>query len=417
MKKLIFTLGIFILSYPGQTFAQPVVNFITDGYVYINYACVMGEGSYDFHVPPVYIVSGLVNGRKYEILTDQTIIFGSVEYEYRHGHFDKDGDGWIWHYPSTFDTLTLEFVGNYSKWYVGAQELFRYGIKEYHDPNPMSIKTALVRIVDPMVISGLDGDVFCSNPITFTLQNIPTSYISATWQIKQGSIVKASGTGSTATASNISNGNGQVIFNVTFTCYLNPRTYTRTFHFGPYSSSDYPISGPSSAGCNANVYYSIPSLKQVTSTNWVWPGWWTYVSGQNSQYLALRTGTSSGSVMVGVNNICGPSGSYASKYTSVSCYKLILSPNPTSDLLNVKIVKEQSINDVDSLNNIETPITDNNSPYLVTIQDKMGTIYYTSKEFSENFTIPVSQLKNGNYIIIVQFNGFIITSPFIKIEK
>jgi hypothetical protein len=120
--------------------------------------------------------------------------------------------------------------------------------------------------------------------------------------------------------------------------------------------------------------------------------------------------------MVGVNNICGQSGSYASKFTSVSCYKMVLAPNPTTDLLNVKIINEQSINSADSLNITESPDIDNNSTFLVTIQDKMGAVFYSESKFSNNFTLSVGNLKDGNYVLTVRFNGITLSSPFIKIN-
>lgn len=419
MKKFILLFGILTWVISLKSYSQLAVNCVTDCYRTIKYKCQTQDSYYYLDVvPPVFYITGLQNGEIYTIMTTHSNVFGSDGWstEYTPLDFQKNENNWMWTHSQSSDSVYFHIEGYYRYWVVGNYDLVNFSIKVAGGP-PGPNKGARIDIVDPMAITDSDGDVYCSNPVTFTLQNMPTSYTSATWQIKQGSIVKASGSGSTATANNLSNGNGQVRFDVTFTCGLQPKYYIRNFHFGPYSSSDYPISGPSSAGCNANVYYSIPSLKRVTSTNWVWPGWWTYVSGQNSQYLALRTGTSGGNVMVGVNNECGQSGSYASKYTSVSCYKMILAPNPTTDLLNVKIINEQSINSADSLNIDENPNINNNSAFVVTVQDKMGTICYSDKEFSDNFTLSVGNLKDGNYILTVQFNGITVSSPFIKIHN
>jgi flagellin-like hook-associated protein FlgL len=415
MKKSILLFEILTLLISFKSYSQLAVNCVTDCYRTIKYECQTQYSDYDLDVvPPLFYVTGLQNGVTYDIYTYHTNAFGGVwQTEYIPFNFEKSGNYWKWTHSQTSDSVYFNIQGYYQYWVVGARDIIRYSIKVAGGP-PGPWKGAEISIVDPMSISGSDGDVFCSNPVSFTLDNMPTSYTSATWQIKQGSAIKSSGSGITATANNLSNGDGQVIFNVTFTCHLNPRTYTRNFHFGPYSSSDYPISGPSSAGCNTDVYYSIPTLRGITSINWVWPSGWTYVSGQNSQYLALRTGTYSGNVMVGVNNICGQSGSYASKFTSVSCYKMVLAPNPTSDLLNVKIINEQSINIADSLNITETPDIDNSSTYLVTIQNKMGSVLYSENKFSNNFTLYVGNLKDGNYVLTVRFNGITISAPFIK---
>jgi len=78
---------------------------------------------------------------------------------------------------------------------------------------------------------------------------------------------------------------------------------------------------------------------------------------------------------------------------------MVLAPNPTSDLLNVKIINEQSINSADSLNIIETPDIDNNSTFVVTILDNMGSVFYLENKFSNNFTLSVGNLKDGNYVL------------------
>ncbi len=116
---------------------------------------------------------------------------------------------------------------------------------------------------------------------------------------------------------------------------------SKEFHVGPYSSSDYPISGPGSASCNQYVYYSIPQLEEVTSINWTWPPGWTYVSGQGTRYLALRTGQYGGMVGVGVDNTCGQSGSYDTHYTAVyGCYGpfgYTIFPNPATSELVIEL--------------------------------------------------------------------------------
>lgn len=200
----------------------------------------------------------------------------------------------------------------------------------------------------------------------------------------------------------VSNGNGIIYAAITSSC----ENYTSTFlvHSGPYSSSDYPISGPSSAPCRSYVYYSIPPLSGVTSINWTWPSYWTYISGQNSSYLALRTGTSGGMVAVGVNNNCGQSGSYAIKYTSVygSCgYSLIISPNPASDVVNVTI-QEPLLSEVDSINTslINTSLSNKPLTFKFIIIDNMGVVHSTFEKDSKSFTFSVQNLKNGNYILI-----------------
>ena len=116
---------------------------------------------------------------------------------------------------------------------------------------------------------------------------------------------------------------------------------------GPYSSSNYPITGPGSAPCRQYVYYSIPALEDVISINWVWPSSWTYVSGQGTRYIALQTGATGSGGIIGAQavNICLNPGSYATMYTSVTgiCgYSLSVSPNPATGEATIELVSDSN---------------------------------------------------------------------------
>jgi hypothetical protein len=211
----------------------------------------------------------------------------------------------------------------------------------------------------------------------------------------------------------VSNGNGYITATISANC----ENYSLSIpvHSGPYSSSDYLITGPSSASCNSYVYYNIPSLTGVTSINWTWPVGWTYVSGQNTAYLALRAKTSGGMVAVGVNNTCGQSGSYATKYTNVyGCYSLSIYPNPGSDEVAVTILEHQS-EVADSTGSILNSTNLNYKPlsYNFIITDNMGVVYSTFNKKSKSFTLSVQNLKDGNYILVGTDGVFTFSSPLI----
>ncbi len=261
----------------------------------------------------------------------------------------------------------------------------------------------------------------CTNGL-YTLMNalkLNNSYPQVTWSVNPSNFVSPS-SGSGGINANISKsgvGNSTITFNPG--CGLT--TVSQPIHTGPYGSSDYPITGPSSASCKQWVYYSIPNLSGVTSINWTWPTGWTYESGQNTAYLSLKTGVSSGSVMVGVNNTCGQSGSYAIKFTSVTGYcgnSLYVSPNPASNIINVTITNEE-VSTVDSTGIISSiPISsistnENTIAFKVTIMDNMGVVYYSVTEYSKSFTLPIQNLRNGNYIITVNDGVNIYTSPLV----
>ncbi len=144
----------------------------------------------------------------------------------------------------------------------------------------------------------------------------------------------------------------------------------------------------------------MPQLTGVTSINWTWPTGWTYDSGQNTRYLALRSGTSSGAVGGRVNNECGQGGSYAFKYTTVYgyCgYSLIISPNPASDIINI-LIKEPPPEE-DTIPKLTLSSNNNIENYNIIITDKSGVVYLSFKTSTILFSVPIQNLKRGNYIV------------------
>jgi len=267
--------------------------------------------------------------------------------------------------------------------------------------------------VPNMTISG--PPLVCTNG-TYTLNNalkLNNSYSHITWSVNPSYLVSPSsgGGGLNATTSKVGNGNPTITFNPG--CGIN--NVSKQFHTGPYSSSDYPITGPSSAPCKSYVYYSIPTLSGVTSINWTWPSGWAYVSGQNTISLALRTGTSGGMVSVGVNNTCGQSGSNATKYTSVygSCgYSLSIYPNPASSELNI------FFESIDS-----TDLTANNGQkfefeYEIKIYNLYQELIYSVKTSNKTYKISISEFPDGSYILVIMDEKEIIQEKkFIKYSQ
>jgi len=166
------------------------------------------------------------------------------------------------------------------------------------------------------------------------------------------------------------------------------------------------------------VYYNIPQLTGVTSINWTWPSGWTYVSGQGTQYLALRTGRYSGTVGVGVNNTCGSSGSYATRFTSVSgyCgYSLITSPNPASSQLELTLTKpDQELANSSELElsarNVEQP-----ESQIVLYNLKQEAVFRGSSK-SMKTTIPLTGIPKGVYVLKVAIADQVLEKQ-ILIEK
>jgi hypothetical protein len=280
--------------------------------------------------------------------------------------------------------------------------------------NPYGNGEKSATVTGTTIATTLSGpDFLCTNG-SYTVNNLPAG-ATITWTNSSNMTMSSPQGSNPCVFAKYSNGNGTINAAISGSCNLN---LSIAVHTGPYSSSDYPISGPSSASCRQYVYYNIPTLSGVTSINWTWPSGWTYVSGQNSAYLTLRTGTTGGPVMVGVNNVCGQSGSYAMKYTTVygSCgYSMSISPNPALNTVNVTITEEviaQSTSSETSTTDLAAnkPFSDKPVSYKVSIMDKMGVTYFNTTKSSKSFTLPVQNLRNGNYIIVVSDGTNTITS-------
>ena len=240
----------------------------------------------------------------------------------------------------------------------------------------------------------------------YTIVNLPLG-AKINWSCTANIQKVSEGNPNPCTFQKYSNGNGYIYAYIDKVC-PGDVNLSKAIHTGPYSSSDYPISGPSSAHCNSYVYYSIPQLPGVTSINWDWPQEWTYSSGQNSRYLALISGTQSGIVAVGVNNTCGQSGSYATKYTYIYgyCgYGFSMYPNPASDNVTITMNENLPMKEYSDSNFTNVATTDAKAceptTYIISIYDSQGTKLSTMTRSGKSFNIPLINMRDGTYIIEV----------------
>jgi len=247
--------------------------------------------------------------------------------------------------------------------------------------------------------------LLCSSSI-FALTNLsPNSSVS--WSVSPSGLVSPnSGTSVNAGVSKISNGNATITF--TISSCSSSGTISKSFHTGPYSSSDYPVSGPSSV-CRNGVYayFNTASLNGATNYQWIYPSSWTYVSGQGTNYLALRTNCSSTSGVVGVrvDNTCGSGGSVNTKYVNVtscgSCYSYSYSPNPVASTLKIQLEPD--------FVSAEKAVTD----YEVSlISSKQKAVFITCTN-NKSIEIQTEDFPNGLYYLIVNFGDRIEKSQIL----
>ena len=90
-------------------------------------------------------------------------------------------------------------------------------------------------------------------------------------------------------------------------------------------------------------------------------------------------------------NSCG-TGAYGSTNIWIHDYWL-LSPNPASDIVTITRV----VSDKDNTKVISSD--SENTTCDIQILDYYGSLHYQTTKSGDSFTIPVSNLKNGNYFV------------------
>lgn len=247
------------------------------------------------------------------------------------------------------------------------------------------------------------SDVLCTSS-TYSFADLPTG-ATVQWTSSPAGYVSFNPSNArVTTASKISSGN--VVITATINCNGVNYPVSKSIRVGGYGSSDYPVSGPSSASCNAYVTYTTNQLAGATNYAWFYPTGWTYVSGQGTYMLTLRTNNTNGNYQVGVRvaNACDAGGSPPIKNTFVSgCsgFNYIVSPNPATSTVNVAA----------SQNSIKANDGSNPSTQLsiseINIYDQTGNLKI-HQTFSnvKNASIDVSSLSAGIYLIEIKNDTF-----------
>jgi pimeloyl-ACP methyl ester carboxylesterase len=203
---------------------------------------------------------------------------------------------------------------------------------------------------------------------------------------------------------------------------------TSTNGGGGFSSSDYPVTGPSEAVCGTRVYYSAPNLPGATNYEWIYPSSWTYVEGQGTRFLTLTAGSSTGSVGVRVANSCDAGGSPAFKTTYISCEpggggcsSYLAYPNPASDQLLIQSVVSPCGSTTLSTN-VDNSAKSNyeaieKGEFTINLLNSIGKLVKTGRSIKGEMSLDVSNLPDGFYILQIIKKGKLIESKKIIIQK
>jgi hypothetical protein len=411
MKKslILFMLGLLLISSKG--YCQPEVSLIGNGYIQVEYGCITNWTYYDIDMP-VFKINNLVHDMVYVPHKDVSTIFDNTNYESwpYPDSMEVIGSHWKWlRSTESTDTIVLSFYGDYENLDINTSEWLTFGLDTWPLPGSGDSKNVNVSIIPPNPDMSISGEsMVCSNPVSFDLLNMPTSYTSATWVIKQGTVTRASGNGTTASANNLLNGSAEVIFTIHFTCGLKDLTYKKDFWFGP-PLLDYITAESGSCGYTgqSSSFAVWPSNSHISNPE---PVWYVYpyanIWYNQDSYAQIEWAyADTYEISAYASNTCGSSNTvyYSDFYVYDSFFSI--SPNPASNEVTITINKSQSLNAITNAGN--------DPDYNVSILDMVGNLKSQKKYSGNIFTIPISKLKDGNYLVRISNGKSISTKQLI----
>jgi hypothetical protein len=267
----------------------------------------------------------------------------------------------------------------------------------------------LTRIDQTLSISG--PNTVCTTA-SYSVLNMPGGS-TVQWLTSIPDILSISGNTSPITATRINSGTIDLVALIAVpVCGTNVNTaVTRQIRAGGYSSADYPISGPSSVCRNQVTTFNVSNLLGATNYTWTWPAGWTFPAGQGTPNLSIRSPntTGGGAITVRVANACDLGGSVATRTVIVNnCGSSFrVSPNPTTNTLNIESVSDPTV---------KTSVENEIRIQQIRITDLSGNLR-TEQSFSDKplrTNINVTQLRPGNYNIMIFDGSSWTTIPFIK---
>ena len=169
------------------------------------------------------------------------------------------------------------------------------------------------------------------------------------------------------------------------------------------------ISGPSSTTRNAyNYYYANVNHSSGTSYNWSVSPSGPYVSpsgGEVNSCLVIFYNTGSYQVLARAVNACGTT-TWCPKSVYVGGGKMLtLFPNPATDNVSITVNEDLQIEIASdsTLVNVTTTASINNEPktYTIRIFNSQSALLSTTIRSGKSFNVPLTNMRDGTYIIEV----------------
>ncbi len=274
-----------------------------------------------------------------------------------------------------------------SKW--GAWPLYRHPA----DKCPYTITNRQYFKRGPY-ISG--PSIVCSSGAAFTVNNLPagSSIIWETGSYLQRVSLQGS---NPCTFSSTGSGSGWVRATITGSCGNFTLPQNNVWAGTPVVSVTGPDEGYPNIQYTFQAHTVNPAYTYPFSYSWDMYPYDGYIStSQGGNYAAYGYFTfyhvysaNGYRVMARAQNDCG-TGAYGETSIWIHDYWL-LSPNPASETVTLT----KKVPDT----NIESDVEKINTIYTVRIIDFYGVLHYSTTRSGQNFTIPIANLKDGNYIV------------------
>lgn len=260
-------------------------------------------------------------------------------------------------------------------------------------PSNVTFAYSALGILNPTLTG---PSIVCSTNTTFYLNNLPSG-ATVTWD-KSSNLSIESSTTTSCTVKAIGIGTGWVKAILGGIC--NPTTLTKNVWVGvPQLNS---ISGPTSGYTNEPYsFWTDPPRNPMSESQYEWqvqPSWYNYFI--NSQWydwinITFYDSYVSYTILARAINACGPSYWVPKIIWIYSGYGFSASPNPASEEVRITVTQRDT-----EAKTMETEVPE----FDVQIYDLNGSLCYTDKKSGLYFTLPVSKLRNGSYIISIS-NG------------
>lgn len=320
------------------------------------------------------------------------------------------GGYWLQKYGTVFGNHTVCIIG-----YDDTQELFKVqnSLGSINgDHGFFWVQYGLVTsgvFYEGYVLSGMNPNYFetisgpgavCTSGSSYILNNLPPN-TSVSWQSSSNISVVSTGV-NTCTAYKTSSGSG----------------YIRALNCGSMVSVTYPVTCDAFSAVPVSGQSGVCPGSLYTYTANVpgghYPGYgytWTYPSGwmnngQNQNQIILQTPRYSmtyGTVRVSVTSCNGSSGySGITVYPGGGCpHYFTIYPNPASDNITITMIDN-------SLSNTDTTFVNQNIPnasiptnFTVKIYNSQSALISSVKRNGLNFSVPLTNMRDGTYIVEV----------------